>query len=98
MLKQIVIRGHVVNCECSKDGKTIRSATVLVGDADKAGWRLKDGAVAKRKAVRAELAAALALPIAAVRVASQYTCLRQRPDGLIERRDGAGRVTGVHLP
>jgi hypothetical protein len=91
------IAGHEVNVIRSKDGKQVRSAVVMLGDSEKPGMRRKDpGSEVPRMAAREAVAAELGLPITKVRAASRYSCLTEKGNGLITRRDSAGRIIGVY--
>jgi hypothetical protein len=91
-----IVAGYEVNVLTSKDGQTIRAATVLLGGTAP-GYRVKDeGSRPLRQAAKAAVARALNCPREKVRVAAWYSCLRTRPDGLIERLDNDGRVLGLH--
>ncbi len=94
------INGYKVNLTTNKTGTVVRAATVLVGPAEKPGWRAQDGPEAKRKRREAKRAvmAALNLPAKQVRAASRYTELTVGDDGMVERRDADGRVVGVYKP
>lgn len=91
------IAGHECNLILSKDGSKVREACVLIGPADRAGFRSKDGAAAReaRKAAKMAVAAELGIHAARVRVVSRFTELTARDDGLIVRRDAEGRVVGA---
>lgn len=91
------ISGHEVNVIRSKSGEA-REACVMLGPADKPGFRAQDGAKAKaaRKAAKVAVADALGLPLAKVRAASRYTELTEQADGSITRRDSEGNVIGVY--
>jgi|GEM_PF-5037755 len=50
-----------------------------------------------RRTARELVAGFLGLPLSKVRAQARYSCLHERKDGLIERRDGSGRVIGVRV-
>jgi hypothetical protein len=91
-----IIAGYEVSCICSKSG-ILRSATVLVGDPDKAGFRSKDGKGAKdaRRQAKEAVIKATGLPSNKVKVSARYSCLRVS-GGMIERLDESGRVIGIY--
>jgi len=91
------IDGFQVNLRTSKRGD-VRSAVVLVGPADKPGWRAKDGQAArlKRREAKRAVMAALDLPAKAVTVCARYSCLSVQSDGMVARRDDAGNIIGYH--
>ena len=94
------IAGYECNLVVSKDRQHVRRATVLVGPADKPGWRSSDGSQAglRRRAAKRAVMAELGLDAKHVRVASRYTCLQPTDDGGFIRRDSQGRPLGYHPP
>lgn len=92
------IDGLECNLTLSRDGETVRSAVVLLGSADHAGMRSRDGDEAQclRKLARRHVAAKLGLPLDRVRAAARFTRLVSTEVG-IAARDDSGRVVGYHL-
>ena len=90
------IAGFECNCIESKKGE-LRAVTIMIGPPDKAGYRSKDGPLAKAKRQEAKQAviAATGLPRAKVRVASRFTSLIATDSG-IARRDDEGNTTGFY--
>jgi hypothetical protein len=93
------IMGEQVRVTRSKTG-VARQATVLLGSPDRPGARAKDGPEARsmRKLKRTLVAKHLGLPVNKVRAQARYSCLRQRVDGTIERRNARGHIVGIHRP
>ncbi len=94
------IDGYTVNLITSKNGRHVRSATVLVGPENQPGWRIKDGPHARfrRREAKRVIMAALGLDAKHVGVAARYSALVVMPSGMIERRNAAGEVIGAYEP
>lgn len=108
------IAGYECNMIVSKDGKTIRSIAILVGDENTPGSRRKDGdaAMKLRREAREAVKAALASDpravwilannrstrLSKITVFSRYSELVELPNGMIARRAADGKTIGVYLP
>lgn len=91
MYKHEIIDGHECNVTYSKDGTTPRSACVMVGPADRAGYRQKDRwahpeKYQERMEARRTVAATLGLTLADVRAASRFTRISE--SGSVRNNDG----------